>query len=219
MRFDMNSIVPQMRVSYNDSVLQLFAFLSAVCSILPYILYFRDIFRKKTKPERASWLIWSVLGSIAFFSQLAKGATYSLWMPGLGTIGVMTTFFLALRYGTGGVQKRDVVALTIAALGLLVWYFTKEAALALFIVIGIDAVGSYLTTIKGYEDPESETLTSWIIFSFSGLFSALSVGSFNLILLSYPLYISFANAAIVTAIVLGKRRKKINVSNISRLTL
>jgi len=191
------------------TMLQLFAFLSAACSTIPYIIYFRDILRKKTKPERASWLIWSVLGSIAFFSQLAKGASNSLWMPGLQTIGVTTIFILSLFYGIGGLTKRDIIALLIALLGLLLWFATKEAALALFIVMGVDAVGSYLTIVKGYEDPESETLSSWFYFSASGIFSALSVGQLNFILLSYPLYIFVVNAVTAGAILLGKNGQSV----------
>ena len=66
-----------------SSMFQFLGLLSGVLSGGSYIPYLRDIFRHTTKPERASWLIWAVLGSIAFFSQLAEGATWSLWLTGL----------------------------------------------------------------------------------------------------------------------------------------
>lgn len=170
---------------------------------VPYAI---DILKKKTKPERASWLIWTILGTIAFFSQMAEGATYSLWMNGLDTFAVVAIFILSLRYGSGGLVKRDIVALILAGIGLVLWYFTKEASIALFIVLAIDLTGSILTTIKSYDDPGSETLISWILFGFAGLLSAISVGSFNFILLIYPLYICLANWVVVAAILLGKRK-------------
>lgn len=170
---------------------------------VPYAI---DILKKKTKPERASWFIWTVLGTIAFLSQMAEGATYSLWMNGLDTFAVVTIFILSLRYGYGGFVKRDIVALVLVGVGLILWYFTKEASIALFIVIAIDLVGSFLSVVKSYEDPGSETLISWILFGLAGLLSAISVGEFNLILLVYPLYICLANWAVVAAILLGKRK-------------
>jgi hypothetical protein len=180
--------------------------ISGIVIIIGLLPYIRDILRKTTKPERASWLIWTVLGSIAFFSQLVKGATNSLWMTGIDTLAVAIIFLLSIRYGEGGLMKRDIAALFVALFGLVLWYFTKEAAVALFLVIIIDMSGSILTVIKSYEDPGSETMIAWILAGLAGLLSAISVGSLNWILLSYPLYICLANWAVVVAMVLGKNK-------------
>lgn len=177
--------------------------LLAIAAILPYI---RDIIKKTTRPERASWFIWTVLGGIAFFSQLAKGATNSLWMTAVSTLCVLTVFLLSLKHGEGGLVKRDMVALAVALSGLVLWYFTKDATIALLIVIGVDLSGSVLTIIKAYEDPESETMSTWVLASISGLFGTISVGSLNWILLMYPLYILFANLAVTIAMILGRKK-------------
>jgi len=192
----------------SPTTLQIFGFLAALLSIFAVLPYIRDIFKGKTKPERASWLIWTVLGSIAFFSQLAKGATNSLWMVGVSTLCVLIVSILSIKFGTGGFAKRDKISLTFAALGILLWFFTKEAAIALMITIFVDLMGSSLTIIKSYEDPESETISTWILAFISGIFAALSVGEWSFILLVYPLYIFLANLSVVVAILLGKKRKK-----------
>ncbi len=160
--------------------------LGFVCT-LPYI---RDILLKTTKPERASWFIWSILGSIAFFSQLAKGATDSLWLTGADTLGVLVVFILALKYGEGGLSSNDIKALILAFIGLVLWYFTKEAAIALFIVIAVDTAGAFLTITKAYKDPESETMSTWILSGLGGLAAIFAVGSFDWVLLSYPIYMA-----------------------------
>ena len=49
---------------------------SAVVNTIGLVPYLRDIFRHKTKPERAAWWIWLTLNMIAFFAQLAAGATW-----------------------------------------------------------------------------------------------------------------------------------------------
>jgi len=67
-------------LNYDLSIGRIFSGILIIISFFPYI---QDIFKHKTNPQRASWLIWAILGAIAFFSQLAKGATHSLWFTGL----------------------------------------------------------------------------------------------------------------------------------------
>jgi hypothetical protein len=191
---------------------QYFGIASGIITGLSSVPYIRDILRHKTKPERASWFIWSILGAIAFFSQMAEGATDSLWLTGIDSLGVLITFLLAIKYGVGGFNRRDILALIVAGIGLLLWFFTHQAAVALFIIICIDLSGTILTVAKSYTDPESETLTTWIIMSVAGILAMISVGEFNPILLIYPLYIFLANFAVVVAMLLG--RAKINKSKI-----
>lgn len=187
---------------------QLFGYISGILITLEFLPYIRDILRLKTKPQRTTWFLFFILGGIAFFSQLAKGASDSLWLPGIITIGVTIIFLLSLKYGVGGLQKKDYFVLLFAFLGLIAWYFTKEPAVALYIVILIDAAGTYLTAEKAYHHPESETILLWIFSSVAGFFAMLAVGKWDIILLSYPFFIFLADAAIVSAICLGKRKRK-----------
>ena len=185
---------------------QYFGYLSAIfitLSFLPYLIY---IFKGETKPERASWFIWSVLGSIAFFSQLAKGASSSLWLPGIQTIGDISIFIFAIKYGMGGFSRRDKWALGVAGISLILWYITKEAMIALFFAILIDAIGAYLTIIKSYEHPATEPVISWVLTMLGGFFAIFAVGNMNWILLSFPVYTFLVNVLIVYSIKLGQRK-------------
>jgi hypothetical protein len=186
-------------------MLEVLGIISGILGFICIAPYIRDIYKKTTKPERASWLIWTILGGISFFSQLAKGASNSLWMTGANTLAVAVVFILAIRYGEGGLASRDIKALLVALLGLVAWYFTKEPAFALIIVILVDASGAILTILKAYEDPGSETMSTWFLSGLGGLVAAFAVGSFDWILLSYPIYICLANWSVIGAMILGKR--------------
>jgi hypothetical protein len=181
--------------------------LGGIFAFFSYFPYIRDIFRLKTKPERASWLIWVVLTTMGFFSNLAVGATDSLWLPGIQSFGVFLIFILSFRYGYGGLLKRDILVLLAAALTLLVWYFTSEPLIALYLVILIDGMGGALTVVKTYHHPESETISAWILCGLGGLCAFLSVGTFDIFLLSYPFYIMLINFLVVLAIFLGKKKQ------------
>jgi hypothetical protein len=190
-------------------IIETAGYLAGLAILLSFAPYIRDIFSGKTKPERISWLIWAILGTISFFSQLAKGASFSLIMTAAQTVGDLFIFILAIKWGFGGFLKRDVSALVGAALGLFLWYLTKEAAVALIIAIFIDATGAVLTVIKSYERPTTETVSSWVLTFIGGLLACIAVGGFNLILLALPLYICLASAAILIAIKLGVKRKEL----------
>jgi hypothetical protein len=179
--------------------------LLALLGVFPYV---SDILKRKVKPQRATFFIWSVLGLIAVFSQFAKGASNSLWLPSLETLGSLVIFLLSIPYGVGGFGKRDYITLSIAVFGLVVWYFTKEAVIALYLVILVDAAGLYLELHKTYLHPETETYTAWVFAAIGGVFTALAVGNWSFILLSYPIYIILANTAVVVAIQMGLQRKR-----------
>lgn len=184
-------------------------FLGLISGVLPMLgvfPYVKDILKHQTKPHRGSFLIWVVLGSIAFFTQLAKGATWSLFLPASDTAATFIIFILALRYGVGGLNRRDIAGLALAGVGLILWYFTKDPLVALLIAIGVDAVGTVLTLIKTWEDPSSETFSSWLLAALGGGFAALAVGKLSFALLVYPIYIFIANGA-VDAVILLKRQK------------
>lgn len=127
---------------------EIFGYLTGVLLIIGFALYLVDIVRGKTKPERASWLIWSVLGGIAFFSQLADGATWSLVLPGIDTLIVFAIFVLSIRYGVGGLLRRDIISLVVAALGLLLWYLSREPLVALLAVLGVVLSVRILLSLK-----------------------------------------------------------------------
>ena len=64
--------------SDTSDLLLLAGILSGALSTLAYLPCAIDTLADRTNPQRASWLIWSILGGIAFFSQLYEGATHSL---------------------------------------------------------------------------------------------------------------------------------------------
>lgn len=189
-------------------MLQLLGLIGGLFAFVGYIPYSIEILQHKAKPQRSAFFIWLVLGLIAVFSQLAKGATSSLWLPSLETVGSLVIFLLSIKYGVGGFNKKDYIALLVSALGLTAWYFTKEAAVALYLVIIVDACGLYLVLHKAYNHPETETHTPWLLAAIGGMFTLLAVGSWNIILLSYPIFIIVANVAVNIAILIGDKREK-----------
>ena len=190
-------------------MLEVFGYTSGVLMILSSIPYTRSILQLKTKPHRVTWLIWTILIFIALFSQFAKGGTWSLLLTAGDGIAILIVFILSFKYGTGGFEKVDIISLFGAGVSLILWYITKEPAVALFLIILIDIIGLNLTVMKTWKNPESENWVGWGLCAIGGVFGILSVGNFNFILLSYPVYICLANLLMTIIILIRRNYKKI----------
>ncbi len=170
-----------------------------------YIPYIISILQKKTKPNRASWFIWAVLGAITFASYYSVGARSTLWyaLP----LGTIVTALLSIRYGVGGWNRFDGICLAGAFLGLILWGLSGNAFIALGMVMAIDLF-AYLPTIrKTYFDPSSESRAAWALFFVSGLLNFMAIDSWRLEIAAYPAYMLLFNL-IVFGLTLRKAGRK-----------
>jgi hypothetical protein len=188
---------------------EILGYASGVLVALSAVPYIRDILRRKTTPQRTTWLIWSILLAIAFFAQLAKGGTWSLLLTFADFSTVLIIYILSFKYGVGGRTKFDIWALVGAGIGLVMWYFTNEALTALLITIFIDFIGGLLTLVKAYKEPYSETFIAYMICASGAFLGVLSVGEWNFSLLVFPAWICLFNFSIGMATVFGKRNLRL----------
>lgn len=190
------------------STLILFGTLSGILSAIAFFPYIKDTFRRRIAPDRASWLIWSTLGSIAFFSQVYEGATDSLWFAGVRVAGAIIVLMLSVRLSAGefmSVKNRRI--LFIASCALIIWTYTETAAFALAITISISLLGGASTVQKAFQSPRSETMSTWVISLVASICAIFAVGKLDPILLAYPVYLFALHAAIVVAMLLGKLKE------------
>lgn len=159
----------------------------------PYII---DVIKGKTRPERMTWFILTLLGVIAFVSQIEAGASWSLVFSGLDTLGSLTVLGLSFWHGVGGATKLDFLALGVAGIGVAVSFIAKEPLAALIGVIVADFSGMILTILKVWKDPKSETTISWLLFATAGVFGLLTIKEWTLGVVLYPLYLVLANYSV-----------------------
>ena len=187
----------------------LFGYASAVLSVIAFAPYIYNTLRGRTVPQRASWLVWSVLSAIAFWAQLHEGASASLWFTGVQVVGATTVFLLSVFCGKGlYFRPFEYFGLCAAAVGLGLWYYCDTAAYALAITIGISLIGGLFTIHKAYLWPASETLGTWLLGTVAATFGALSVAAMDPLLLAYPVYLVVLRVAISLACLGGQLRQR-----------
>ena len=184
-----------------------FGLCSAVLSSFAFLPYIVDTLAGRTQPQRASWLIWTVLSVIAFFTQLDSGASASLWFAGAQVSGTITIFLLSIRFGQGCYLARvDGLVLLAAAIGLGLWFVMDEAGYALAMTISISLLAGTVTVRKAYRSPGTETMITWALSLVASCFALASVPEMSWVLLAYPAYLLTLNAAIVGAMLMGRAR-------------
>ncbi len=178
--------------------------LAAVIGVVGTLPYVRDTLRSVTRPHRGAWLIWSTLAVVAFLSQRADGASWSAVMCGAQALTNGAVFVLAFRRGTGAVTLGDRLLLLLAAVGVAGWLATDDPLIATGCVIAADFVAAGLMLPKSWCDPGSETLSTFVLASISGVLAAGAAGSPSLLV--YPVYYCLVNAALAGVLWFAMRR-------------
>jgi hypothetical protein len=182
-----------------------FGVLSGIIALVASAPYVRDVLRGTTRPHRATWTIWMALSFVVLASQWASGATWSLLLTVGQAASCLTIFALGLRRGVGGVSAPEIGLLGIAALGVVGWQVADDPIVATCSVVVADLIGVGLMLPKTYRDPTSETLSTYALGLVSTPFALAAVGSADVALLLYPLYIFVADAATLAVIALRRR--------------
>ncbi|SLN14747.1 hypothetical protein [Pseudooctadecabacter jejudonensis] len=184
--------------------------LAGLLGLMAFAPYIRDILSGQTQPDRACWLIWAVLASISGASNLYEGASTSMVFVGVQVLGTLAVFGLSVRYGSGHLLGRSNIAiLTVAGIGLIVWAVMETAAVALAISIAVSALGGAATAYKAYHAPHSETVSAWMILLVSSVLGVASVGTMDLLLLAYPVYLALLYAGILMAQMCGQAAQNV----------
>lgn len=179
---------------------------AAALATVAYAPYLRDILGGKTRPHRATWLIWAVLSALSTASQASQGLSNPLMFSLVQTTATLIVCLLSIRFGLGTCLNRwDLMILVAAGIGLGLWYVTNSAGYALFIAIAISSLGGVATVIKSYRAPGTETLTCWVLNMVGAGLAVAAVQELNWIILAYPLYLFVLYAAIILAILAGRR--------------
>lgn len=192
---------------YDFTSLAFSGVLAAALSVFAFLPYIADTLSGRTRPQRATWAVWAVLASISTAAQAAAGADHSLAFSGMQAAMTALIAVMALRAGFGrGLSRGEFWVLVVAGTGVGLWLATDSPAFALTTAIGVSAIGGLPTIAKAYRAPQTETLISWVLGSFASVLAIYSVGSFDPLLMAYPVYLCLLYTSIVFAMLLGRFR-------------
>ena len=181
--------------------------IAGVLALTGYIPYIYSILAGKTRPNRATWFIWTIIGGLLALSYIAEGDQHSIWLPLGYFLGPLITAILSIRYGYAEWTRLDTLCIVAAAVSLVPWILSDSAYWTLIINVIIDSTGAIPTLAKTFREPETEDFTAWLIFFAANTIQLFAIGMWNFAAL-YPIYLFFLAGTMVLFILKGKISKK-----------
>lgn len=182
-------------------MLEYLVFVAALATLLATFDYVRSMFRGGAKPNRISWLMWSIAPFIAAAAELSNGVGWSalpVFMSGLSPFLIFSAS-LVLKNAHWRLASFDYLCGVLSALALVLWFVTKDPNVAIIFAIASDALASIPTLNKAWNHPETEIAWPFLVgvFNAATSFSAIIIWTFSayafpayLIVINFLLFIS-----------------------------
>jgi hypothetical protein len=187
----------------------IFIYLSIIFGFISPIIGIYFILKGNFHPQRTTRLILAIITFLFVATLYAQGDRNGLFLAIPSFIGCLTMFFLSIPYGTGGFKPFDFVVFNLAMTTMVVWKTTNNPVLGLYMSILTDLIGFTPSLIKMWHQPQTEEWKFYLSDVFAGVFSVLSVTTFNLNALAFPTYILLINTTSVLMILLRRQRLKL----------
>ncbi len=186
---------------------EIFGIAAGIFSFSAYIFYIVAIIKGHTKPSRSTWFIWAFIGIVLAISYRASGAGDTVWVSVSEAIAPTIIAILAIKYGTGGADKIDIIAFIGAIISLLLWWKFGNPLIALTTNLAIDFFAALPTIKKSWHRPQDEDRFAWSITQTGNMLNLFAIDKLTFGVLVYPIY-TFIIDGIITLLLFKKRKKE-----------
>ncbi len=170
---------------------QNFVIAGAIIAAIGGLSYLIDTIKGKVKPNRVSFLMWSLAPLIAFVAELKQGVgLQSLMTFEVGFLPL--TIFIASFFNKNAKWKLtrfDLTCGVLSLIGLILWYITASGNVAIVFSILADGLAALPTVVKSFNFPETESSWTYFSSSLSAAITLLTIKVWDLANAGFPLYI------------------------------
>lgn len=177
-------------------------FLGVAISLLTHLAYIRDTLRGKTKPNKISWLMWTLAPLIGVGAALTDGARWAV-LPTLGEGFVSLAVFVAAFVNPNAYWKLnrfDYLCGLLSLIALVMWLGVQEPTIAILFAIASDAFSTAPTIIKAWKNPESETGVVYIGALVAALTSFAGMQAWRIAEYAFPTFLLIGNSLLIFAV-------------------
>jgi hypothetical protein len=181
--------------------------LGAALNLAGSVMYARDTWMGKSKPNIVTFILWAAAPLIATAAMIANGAGWAalpVFATGFGPLLILASAFFS-RHSTWQSGPFDYVCGLFSALALILWACTQNAIIAIIFSILSDGLAALPALKKAWTHPETETPFAYVAAWFCALstFTEARDSSFGQI--GFAVYLLI----ILTAFLVALYRKKI----------
>jgi hypothetical protein len=157
----------------------LLALIAGALALISFIPYLVTTVRGTTKPNRATWSIWTLQGWLLTSSYYASGGEHTIV---------------------------DSISLLGAGISIGLWILLGSPLTALYFGIVVSLIGAVPTLYKTYREPETENSLSWGIFSCAAIINLFALPTLLAAENIYPFYLLCINGAVFLLAFFGNQR-------------
>ncbi len=179
------------------AITEILGIIAGVFSFSAYLFYIVAILKGYTKPSRATWFIWAVVGVILAISYRASGAQDTVWVAVSEAIAPTMIAILAIKYGQGGAETVDIIAFGGALFSLFLWWYFGSPVVALVTNLAIDFFAAVPTIVKSWKNPKEEDKFAWTLTQMGNVFNLFAIDKLMLGVIIYPVYTFIIDGIVV----------------------
>jgi len=182
----------------------------ALVSFTMGLKYASKVIKGSVKPNKVTWLMWSIAPLIATMAAISDGVRLSVlpvFMSGFTPLLIFATAMFSKK-AYWKLSKFDISCGILSLFALIIWYITKDPNLAIIFAITSDALAAIPTITKSWNFPETESG----VVSMGGLFSVstsfFAITSWNFSSLAFPIYLITLHITILFSIYHKRKNKR-----------
>ncbi len=187
---------------------EILGLISIIFAVIGFGKYIRDILKNETHPHAFSWVVWGLLGAVAFFAQRSEAAGAGSWATGAGAMACLVIAALSVFYGERTITKSDWLFFLSALVTIPLWAITGDPLWSVILAATIDTVGFFPTFRKAYEKPKEETAFLFVTDTFKFGCSIFAMERYSMTNLFYPVVIIAFNVIFVSMLVWRRRKQE-----------
>ncbi len=182
--------------------------LSVAISAVAYGIYiWQTTKNKRILPHPFSWLLWGFVTTVATLAQRAKGAGAGSWVTAFTALVCFIICALTFRKQRWRFSRVDKISLVFGVIALFAYELARSPTIAAVSATVADLLGYNSTIEKGWNDPYSDSATSFALNSVKFLPALGALGAYSIATCLYPATLIVVNGAV--AYMLHKRRRQI----------
>ena len=183
-------------------MLKYLIFVGMAISLIGIMSYIKEMLQGSVKPNRVSWLMWSIAPLIAAIAAMVSGVTWSVIPVFMSGIGPLLVFIVSLfkKEAYWKIVKFDLYCGFLSALALILWGITNEPIIAIIFAIASDFLASVPTLTKAWKHPATESSSAFVGGLCSALTTFFAIDKWNFLSLAFPIYLGVIDILILFSI-------------------
>ena len=193
-------------VNIDHDAASIFGVIGSVVSLLSAVPYGLAILRRAVRPNLFTWLIWSIVTTIAAAGHFVAGAGPSAWCTAVIAVTCILIFLASIYRGERSWTRSDWMFLGAALLAIPLWMLTEEPTLSVCLVTLIELAGLGPTVRKTLRDPWGESLAYFVLCVVKYALAILALRQWTVAVAFYPVVNIMASVGICLLMVVQRYR-------------